>query len=403
MRTIHLKAPERVQEMHEPSPSTVIEVDMYVQGEGSSPDWNPVTSPMPPVWSPESYQVKPPSRINSFSSEDSEDSYMRPREADRGRPRDTFIHPASAGYEVHGWRLPGSFRPSRAAVHSIHIISPKLLDLFRFAVQKYPGHSLAGSRIVSPQPHWMLAHYYKEFQSIKDGKTDVWSEKFCEVSPAEKKSKITTMKRLLDEATLHDLNVLLDYFRPFYTKKFAAEDIRHTLGFASYDLISFLFKPGTNVYAKSGGKFAGFIFEWGEYRSYKDQHWWEANCWNLIYNGHRIARMRHDFKIKKFQGEKQIESLPLFPSWCVDSFDGGKVKERLRNLGKKYYKILRNIPVHQYYQGACWDLEAAREGRAKGRGLQLRRRHKPDIVNFHRLCQELFSNNAAGICRGSCN
>jgi hypothetical protein len=34
----------------------------------------------------------------------------------------------------------------------------------------------------------MLAHYYKEFQSFKDGKTDVWLEEFCEGSPAEKKS-----------------------------------------------------------------------------------------------------------------------------------------------------------------------------------------------------------------------
>jgi len=306
-----------IHEIHRPSLLTVIEVHMSVQGEGSPPDWNPATIPTPPFWSPKSFQARPRSRRNSFTSEDSGGSYKSPHEADGGAPRDRIILPATAGYKDPGWRFPDSFRPSRASVDSIHIISPKLLDLFRFAVQNYPGHSLAGNSIVSNQPFWMLAHYYKEFQSIKDGKTDVWSEEFCEGSPEEKKSKITTMKRLLDDATLRHLNVLLDYFRPFYTEKFGAEDIRHSLGFASYDLISFLFKPGTNIYAKSGGKIAGFVLEGGDYKSNKVEEWWEAYCWNLSYNGKRIVNEWHVFSLWKFRGEKQITSLPLFPSRYV--------------------------------------------------------------------------------------
>lgn len=125
------------------------------------------------------------------------------------------------------------------------------------------------------------------------------------------------MKRLLDEETLHDLNVLLDYFRPLYTKNFGAEDLRHTLGFASYDLLWFLFKPRTNVYAKSGGKIAGFVLEGGDYKSHKGDEWWGAYCWNLSYNGKRIVKEWHSFTLTKFRGEKQITSLPLFPSRYV--------------------------------------------------------------------------------------
>jgi hypothetical protein len=289
--------------------------------------------------------------------------------------------------------LPGSFRPSRAAVTSIHIGSRKLLDLFRFTVQNYPGYSLAGNTITSSHPFGMLAHYYKEFQSFKDGKTDVWLEEFCEGSPAEKKSKITAMKRLLDEATLHDLNVLLDYFRPLYVKNFSAEEIKNTLGFTSYDLLWFLFKPGTNVYAKSGGKIAGFVLEFGDYKSHKEKRWWEACCWNLSYDGHRIVRMWHVFKIRPFRGDKQITSLPVFPSWCLDSSDGGSVKERLSNLGEKYYKILRNVPAHQYYQGVCWDLEAVGVERGDGTigGIsRSRRMQKPDMVYFNDVALYCF-------------
>jgi hypothetical protein len=103
--------------------------------------------------------------------------------------------------------------------------------------------------------------------------------------------------------------------------------------------------------------------------------------------------MRHIFRINKFRGEKQITSLPVFPSWRVDSSDGGKVKELLRNLGEKYYKILRNIPAHQYYLGICWDLEVVRVERAE-RGItgnsRSRRMHKPDLVNLNYFAMYYF-------------
>jgi hypothetical protein len=364
-----------------PPPSTVIEVEMSVQGEGSPQDWDPVV----PVWRPEPVGIRRRSRRNSYSSEDSRDSYRIHLEADGDAPSERVITQEPAGYEVHGWELPGSFQPSRVTVIEIRIVSQKLLDLFRFAVQNYPGYSLAGNAIALGFPFRMLAHYYKEFQSFKDGKVDVWSEEFCEGSPAERKSRIAAMKRLLDEATLHDLNVLLDYFRPLYVKNFSAEDIKHTTGFASYALLWFLFKPGTNLYAKSGGKIAGFVLEWGDYKSHKEKHWLELCCWNLSYNGHRIVRMWHVFKIRSFQGDKQITSLPVYPSSCVDSSDGGNVKERLTSLGEKYYKILRNIPAHQYYQGVCWDLEAGsvqRHDGSIGGTSRSRRLEKPDMVSF---------------------
>lgn len=103
--------------------------------------------------------------------------------------------------------------------------------------------------------------------------------------------------------------------------------------------------------------------------------------------------MWHVFKISPFRGDKPITSLPVFPSWCLDSSDGGSVKERLSNLGEKYYKILRNIPSHQYYQGVCWDLEAMRVERSDGTigGIsRSRRMQKPDMVNFNDVALYCF-------------
>lgn len=82
-----------------PSPSTVIEVKMSLQGEGSSPDWGPVVS----VWSQEPVAIRHSSRKNSNASEDSRDSSRsQPLEADGDARSDRVIIQEPAGYKVHG-------------------------------------------------------------------------------------------------------------------------------------------------------------------------------------------------------------------------------------------------------------------------------------------------------------
>lgn len=46
------------------------------------------------------------------------------------------------------------------------------------------------------------------------------------------------------------------------------------------------------------------------------------NCKRLTYDGGRIVRASSKFKVTKFRGERQIISLPVFPSTYLDSSDG---------------------------------------------------------------------------------
>jgi hypothetical protein len=179
----------------------------------------------------------------------------------------------------------------------------------------------------------------------------------------------------LDQTTIHDLNILLNYFKRHYTKNYEPQEAMFKNGYTSYTSLGFLFKPGTKVYARIGGKLAGFIFESGEEKKKNSQWIWQASCWCLAYDGRRIFRAPHNFGINKFRGDKQIVSLRVFPSTFLDSSDSGKTKSRLEDLGQKFYYILRDCPAHRYYEGPCLGMERSNQKQVDQHWVA-----KPDMV-----------------------
>lgn len=286
----------------------------------------------------------------------------------------------------------GIFRASLVTWTQINIHSRNLLKLLRSVVKHYPGQSLKGEKIIVKFPFEMLAHYYNDLNALQNGTLDVLANVNLDGSDGAEQLELTNKADLLDQATLYDLKVLLRAFKGHYVKNFAPEEARYNFGVTSYELIWFLFRPGVDVYARIGGKIAGFVFERGERRergTRRDDDYlraderpgvnifWVAHCWSLTYDGRRIVKTSHEFIIDKFRGERQITSLPVFPSIYLDNSDGGKTRARLQDLGEKYYGILRRSPAHMEYCGMTWDLESDDLRRETA---QEWRNRKPDIV-----------------------
>jgi len=369
----------------------IIEIIIDVTGAGSSPDWDIdyAAERYADDWGQKyrSPPSPPPPRarnyldFNSDVSDDyDEDFVVGDRFENPVRSR-TFRVNKRTPESLNEVLNKGIFRASVVNWKQINIYSRNLLQLFRSVVQRYPGQSLKGEKIVVNPPFGMLAHYYNDLNALRNGTLDIQAnvshEGFDEEQPGQR-----TQADLLDEATLYDLNVLLRAFKWHYVKKFAPEEASYNLGVTSYILIWFLFKPGVDVYARIGGKIAGFVFEWcekrerprraGDYDS--STSFWVIHCWNLTFNGRRIVKTSHEFYIDKFRGERQITSLPVFPSIYLDNLDCGKTRARLQDLGEKYYNILRQSPAHMQYCGLTWDLE--REVRDE----TARQKWKPEIV-----------------------
>lgn len=231
----------------------------------------------------------------------------------------------------------------------------------RSIVRNYPGQSLESDMIIVMEPFKVLAHYYNELNILRAQQRDVVSKNINGTDDMAEQHEGSSGVDSLDEATTHDLDVLLKTFRPFYVKYFTPTELIYNTGVTPYQLLWLLFKPGTRVYAVTGGKVSGYIFEWGDRRmsaaraGTSREISYNAHCWNLTYNGRRIVRTSRTFSIEIFQGTREINSLPVFPAIYLDSSDGGKTKRQLEESGQKFYNIARQSPAHMQYSGVTWE------------------------------------------------
>jgi len=249
-----------------------------------------------------------------------------------------------------------NFRPSSIRVGSIQIYSTHLLSLFQSLIREYPSQSLKGSRLVIDRPFNLLAHYYNDLVALRNRGSQESPEAKGKTSARVDFASLAAVA--VDERTKADLNILLRVFERVYIKEFSPEEERYATGVASYKHLWFLYKPGSLVYGKVGGKLAGYVFRWSEEtiddRNNRDRKTFNVHCWSLVYDGRRILRTNATFAIRKFQGVKPIFSLPVFPVEFIDVSDGGKTKEKLQELGEKFHSIVRESPAHMKYSGPSW-------------------------------------------------
>jgi hypothetical protein len=327
-------------------------------------------TPSPPR-SPPRRRAKTYSDITSEVSDENDEDSLRDALFDGPTRESTFKPDGRASLSLQEVLNRGIFRASSVRWTEIEIYSRNLAKLFRSLIQRYPGQSLKGEPIIVKAPFEMLAHYYNDLTALQNGTSHVLSNVKFEVTDNAKKLEMLQNNDLLDEATSYDLSVLLRAFRLHYMKNFALEEARYNVGVASFGLLWFLYRPGVEVYARIGGKIAGFIFERWEKRAGRERVGYDgggiperdkigycvAYCWSLTYNGRHIVKTWHEVIINKFRGERQITSLPVFPCHYLDKEDGGKTRIRLQNLGEKCYSIIRQSPAHREYCGMAWDLE----------------------------------------------
>lgn len=370
-------------EPEEVRPPMVIEVLMEAEGVGSSPTWK--RESLGPNVGPYAMTIAKRKQNTTFtmarihttnSDGDTTEASSDEDETGPGTNPDPLSTGDTSKETSNNISDFSKFVPSSVSLKGIRIHSRNLVKLFRQVVRIYPGRSFTEDTILLEHPFLMLGHYYKELMSLREG---IWSNFIHEDSPPdERQAQLSSMARLLDSTTIHDLNILLDYFKHHYAKNYEPLEAKFENGYTSYTSLAFLFKPGSTVYARIAGKLAGFIYESGEEKKKNSQWYWKASCWCLAYDGRRIFRSPYTFKIDKFRGDKEIISLRVFPSICLDSSDGGKTKTRLQYLGEKFYSIIRECPAHRKYEGPCLSMEKPNQKQA----YRTWSKKKPDTVSI---------------------
>jgi hypothetical protein len=117
-----------------------------------------------------------------------------------------------------------------------------------------------------------------------------------------------------------------------------------------------LMKPGTDVYVEDHGELNAYVIDsvnGGPHYSL-EEHWsslaWQytIDVWKLVYDGSVIRRGLRTIHIPVFSGEREITSLPVFPTRFHDSSDNGARQTALINRGKNFFSYCKKPKFLEY-------------------------------------------------------
>lgn len=252
------------------------------------------------------------------------------------------------------------------------ITSPAVLKALRAVTMNRPDLSRAVDSFTIPEPFCLIVHYRKELEDYRDALPTPLPQPPSDTSPdAEDTGGAPATKPSDDETCRHDLNVLLSFIfsGPFSTKYNHEMALhRQAAPTCTYELSWLLFRPGTVVYARQDKDLSAFIVESvaldglfakpgrrrvaeGEVRprarlrgSTLDYHFSSrpglivVRMFYLEFDGDFIGRRSRKIHIRPFDGEKSIDSLPIFPAeYCTDT----TIREKLVERGKKYVELTK--------------------------------------------------------------
>ena len=228
---------------------------------------------------------------------------------------------------------------SKMIIHSL-----PLLQALRSVVLYYPDQYLTGEEVEIQEPYSVIVHHMRELRVI-----------------AESFQPDTTSKSLSEKA-IADVRVLLEFMEPWFKKtiKPIEERLSRTQAVIKFEDLWFLFKPGDDVYLKMLDKVvAGITMNVKQKRvgsSETRPDNLEVGYWVLSSDGVKVDREDDTELIPRFEGEREVTSLAIFPSWFWDVNDEGKRRKEFEKRGEIYYNLLRAGNKQVHYDGKTFPL-----------------------------------------------
>lgn len=219
----------------------------------------------------------------------------------------------------------------------IEIMSPAVLEALRSVVEYYPGENLVTRSIKVYWPYPMLTHH--------DEALEQYQKKF------EKPS--CTKSDCSGQYASEHISIIREFVHKSTGMSIAEERKRHERGFASFEMLWLLYKPGDDVLWDrfTYGEYEPWVIrtiDWvvtdGTIRSYS------ITLWNMNADSVYIGPCNTSHFISPFSGEREISSLRMFPFKCLKKDKKGRSAEEVKNSlierGKVFFKLRTK---------GCWD------------------------------------------------
>ena len=215
----------------------------------------------------------------------------------------------------------------------LKINSPAIINALQKVVEYYPDLDFSGEALWVDEPFHVLIHHESELASFRD-----------KYAPGETRSESEYCERERD--TYEHLGVLQDFLKQRVGLSVKTERLRHKRGFATFDMLWMLLKPGITVYCDPWleGKYNAYVIHsvtGGVIGSRTCPI--EINLWYLNCNGSIIGK--HDQKTVQysFHGERMITALSVVPCefWEDKSTETAVkgLKETLEERGRMFFKL----------------------------------------------------------------
>jgi hypothetical protein len=230
----------------------------------------------------------------------------------------------------------------------LYIHSPFLLNALR-AVMKYSSETLSGDNAdelkegVFPHPYRDLFYHKQELSDYKNDTTGL---------------RLNHTLAYNEECNRH-IDLLLKYLDrepKIQIKELEAKWAKKvpTTTFAGFWL---LMKPGSDVYVRRNGQLNAYVVEGvvggveyffgGLGGSVRAQNYF-IEVWNLKFDGKVIKRKAEVIKVPVFDNERDIMSLPLFPTRFKDKMDDGVRRKQLIGRGEKVFRFAKSPAFLEY-------------------------------------------------------
>lgn len=154
----------------------------------------------------------------------------------------------------------------------------------------------------------------------------------------------------------HHIDTLIKYLNDQPTVAFSNAKVAWSqkVPVTTFNWLWLLLKPGADVYVRERGCLNAYVIEYVDgftrYSTSRPRPI-RVKVWNLDYDGKVFGRSSKIIIVPTFDGEREIQSLPIFPTCFHQDKEGDlPLLETLIQRGKKFVKVL-NQPTYREYTG----------------------------------------------------
>ena len=226
----------------------------------------------------------------------------------------------------------------RAGKPYLKINSPAIINAMQSVVDYYPDQDFSGSSIQVEEPYSVLVHFEQELSEFR--------EKFA---PSNLDPGIELCER--KKNTYEHLGVLQQFLQERYGSAIRDERQRHARGYATFEMLWLLYKPGTTVYCDPNveDKYNAYVVQYSSGGVvYGRATQLELGLWFLDYDGDSLGRRACIRFPQPFRGEKEITKLDCVPIelWKANGKRSDELEHQLVQRGKMFFKLASRRCMH---------------------------------------------------------